>query len=588
MMDKGQKKLEKILKKCIKTHSVKEYLYNCKEKYSVDAFMRDYSKYNHITLQNDNIAYLPFSKKAGITSSDLLYLLMHGKTTYENESIYFMRLSEKDKEKYFIYIINQDDFEKRYLYCDYKITEKILDEAIFLGKAKALISKYRITDNKVREKLIEHCKKNGLNPFNSFKPIEYKLKTDDLYAYLKLVLDQKDYGIFNMKTFLRNRELCIENHVPFSHTEYGNSIDKICALRLSPSISSDIDLSKIRNLIFNYNELVIGTYIWSFKDFEVDNERFLSACKVSYYFKDDFASLSELELSKLSKDQIKMILKCGKANDKPYMHYNNNNINHLEKIDNLKSILTNEIVDEVINELVDEIKDISKKFPIKPIREYREDAINNINDKLNRIIMVLEYTDYNKHLKKIIDLLIYLNGIDTGYYSNDPGCIDFINPLDVITKYRIKDKNINDRIINYILGEGNEANEIMIKKYEEDICKIKYLDDNNILKIAPYFINNSNKYVYDFMNMVNEITDIRIIKDIVLQSNDLHIATHYMYLAHDKELIRKYHYHDDSFAYYYADVLLNEKPLGDNYLRIKEEVKNWDKSNPVYVKKGGK
>ena len=508
---------KKALKKAVKALDIDKYIELCDEDNKIEAFLKDYAKYYHVKYQDFQIHQLINFPNSKLTIEMYYKLLTNSKLNNEKEVLYYKLLDDEYKTKYFIHIFESSEYLDKDLSIHNNfvlINDEILDYAIINNKLWSLVANYSIGIN-MRKKLIRYIENNDL--YNQilaiFASIRYKLNSYELEDYLQMILQMDKYH--------HDNEMVNNDNETNYYFEKDHFINTLANKRGNP-----IYYDSLRKVILNgSNGDIICSYMINFKDFNIPLKDFERACESSQKLFRNFSELTDIEISKLSDEQVKILLLKGRAS-----FYNEEELLHDIKIPEYNSRFP-KIVKEVIDELLIDVHPSVTYEDVKNCnyKAYKEEYMKKVFININRIITLIKYLDNNDkdyYIDKLVDVLIEQEKYD---YKLD--CMDEIynkiNPVILATKYKITNKITNDKIVNYMLGEGNEIDLKRLKKYDKYIEDIKYLDDENILKIAPFYINSNNSFVYRFMYFVNNITNIDILENIVLATNNTEIINCY-------------------------------------------------------------
>ena len=510
-----ERQVNKELKLVVKSLDIDKYISMCKSNNKVDAFIKDYAKYNRIDYQESQLPYVVKMPKSLITS-EMLYKLLINSTDIpkDRESTYYWLLDDKHKVSYFKYILLFDDFKYRDLStASYhaSINEEIFEEAEKLNKVFDLFIIYKL-NNYTRYLFIKYIEKKHSRYFEfveSLGVLKYKLNTVEICDFLKMML---------------NKRICDDT------SDY--VLKKKAIKYLAKIASPHIDLNKVRITV---QSLPTGIdlytlYVLIFKDFGITNSRFMDVCINTQKLAFNFSFLTLDDFKKFNKEQLKMILEYGRVGDLN---------NHLLNIDDYKSVIDKDLAKEVIDSILIDINPDTIKYDLRHSHNagLNKDYLKDILIKQDRVATLIKYLDDNikdEYIDKLVDCLIKQE--DYGYDLEEMGYnymgynYSYSDPVILATMYEIKNKQTNDKIVNYILGNGNEADPERIKKYEYYVSNIKYLDDENILKLAPYYVIPTNYFVIDFLRNVKNITNIEILKNLVIKTNDEEIFKYFIML----------------------------------------------------------
>ena len=72
------------------------------------------------------------------------------------------------------------------------------------------------------------------------------------------------------------------------------------------------------------------------------------------------------------------------------------------------------------------------------------------------------------------------------------------------------------------------------------MSQIKYIDDENLLTLTKKALVSENPYKVEYLKNISKISNIVLLKDIILKTNDKELITAYVYLANDISLLYKH------------------------------------------------
>ena len=510
MFNKQERKIKKQRKEAFKKviYHADSSGYNEDDK--VDAFRKDFEEFSHIDSSNDKLPYIIKYPTSQITDEMLFNLMITSRhIDKEKEAWYFSFLDDDYKLIYFTEILKKDDFKDRDLSGEtYVLIDlSILHAAIKYGKVFDLFRIYYLGNN-VRNEFIKYVIDNNeyYNFIENLESINYLLNTDDIKDYLKMIIDIKKTDVEN--NYMVHKGIkAVANHS-----------------------MKQVDYEKIRQVILDINDPEIALYyIIYFKDFDIPNFLLLKACEASMSSSLDFSLLTIDDFKRLNDEQVKIILEYGNIG---------NIYNRLMYLGKYKKVLKPEVVKDLIDILLDRVNPsfTYENVKLNEDKSFCERYMLAIFEKEETILTLIHYLHddiKNEYIDKFVDFLTKQEQLPYNLPCMK-NIYNSINPIKVGAVYKITDKKINDKIINYLLGEGNEVDIEKVNRYKRTICDIKHLDDENILKIAPYYVNSNNIFVHSFMNFVSNITNIHIIENVVLNTNDVEIINRFKSLCESK------------------------------------------------------
>ena len=535
------KEQEKEIRKLAKKQDIKTYVSkygNSKE--SIEEFIHYvYTNLLYFKFIQFNI---DFSKEARnvfslISNETAVDFLMYGNFDASFSSDVFISKDYNFREKYVVSLIDNNIDFKDALNLEarsyFKLNYDVVNLAIQNDNLLNLLESFDLDNSDT--KTVEYVKEYGL----------IKYKGMDLIRFLNSVdFDLKNDEVIKIskKAIYDNKPNMISSGLIY---DFFNAISKFV-------IFKNYDLSIIRDIIIpTKDEKLIGAYIIYYGDLNVSKDDFMMACKYSWKAdKNIIEKFFELSPLVFNKDYLRLYYEYGCFENQDYDEEIDNEYNSFMTIEfgDIKIIL--EVVNNMINTLNNIVLDSCYK---KRIKKLSYGKLNDIKTYLNRIkyfIDILinvnllsnkENEMFDNVISNFVDLSI--NMMKNKYFDS------FLDPIDILKNYEINNKSVNDRIIDYLLGDSNEVDLNRIYNYKDSICDIKYLDDKNILKIAPYYITDDNYYYKKFIKMVDRISNASILYDVVDKTNNIDIIYDYMLICKDKKSVREKYFRDKDHSF---------------------------------------
>ena len=134
---------------------------------------------------------------------------------------------------------------------------------------------------------------------------------------------------------------------------------------------------------------------------------------------------------------------------------------------------------------------------------------------------------------------------------------DILIPIDLFSSLNARDKKTLDLLTEWLIN--SKDNSYMFKLVDSDI---EYIDDENIIRITKDIVNNIYNHrklhvgLISYFEFIDKISDIKVIKDFILKTDDKYVIACYIYVSHDDELLYKYFDKFLSFKWY----IMNNNP----------------------------
>ena len=526
---KIRKKHNKEIRKLAKARDIKTYVSKYgNDRKSIEVFIHDvYIYQNHVIYTKLDI---DFKKEfirvfKSLSYKDQIEFLIYGNFGIEKNSELFINNRDEFKENYLARLIVEGiDFKEALndkARAHFYLTDQIITLAIKNARLLDLLESFTISNDDVksidyvRDYCFSHAKGGALIRFlNSYN---FKLSNDELIEITKKSIS--------------------------SMIENGLIHDFFAALS-KYAMDDYYDFSEIRNIVLSLNnDSITGAYILCFGDLNVSKEDFIKACKYSWE--------ADKEIVQVFYDAL-FDLKNGVNEEFLELFYMYGCCENDEAIEEDPSVYIGPgpyiIMLSTANEMIDNLNNVVLDSNYKDrIKNISEGKLNDIELYIERIFSIIMSCDvehlnaekkekYSRIISKFVDLSLNM--------QKNPYFDTFLDPIDIACNIKIKSKKVNDKIIDYLLGEGNEVDLKRLNYYKKFICDIKYLDDENILKIAPYYITDENYYYVDFIKMVDRISNASILYDIINKTNNIGIMSNYAFTCKDKKTLSSKYYSD--------------------------------------------
>ncbi len=434
-----------------------------------------------------------------LSPSELIYIISH---TDDNDLAYkcFKRLNGYDEKTGIIYLFQggktqANVFEYIYKRSDIDYYIDANDLLIALKYGNGIISKIVNTIkpdfSRIHEFIdlvINHYKDDYMWLYEALKSFDFKIddlsikKLNDIF----LKLPTKEPFNYSYNEFI-NPYYRKEDYLKFDY------------LKLLPKLRRGEYINYLNEQIYNTKDkYVIGLYLLLFPN-SISILNHIDC--ISEYIKGSGASLSDDFIANAS--PIILLLNCY-LGDNTLMNISTYHVNIESIINKVDKDVLSRYFSYIIKEFIKRENDDDYKYV---------SAISFV-DRLEAIYRKVNGNVSEEEVDKYINLLIDKEKKDN---TN--------NWLDVIKYIKITNKKTNDKLINFIIGEGNEANYGRINKYKAALANIKYLDDENIIKIFNHLVNTN--VAIRFMNNISSFTNVYILDDIICKSNNEKLLKEY-------------------------------------------------------------
>ena len=569
----SEKKMDKKMKKAILNCDLKTFEELFDDIYSsnddakmVYVFITKYAKYHSAGLDpfygNDDL----FKK---MPQSLLYELILNHKTQCFTRCI-FKALNEDNKVKYLNTIISFNDFKGRIYDLDYNtinkyITKEYIDKLIEYDKDKyytnrllSLLKYYYPEDEELKKYILdylikEHGKKIIINIIRDYQEIKggkaiINLVKDSIISPRPNYDKELDNDYYNSNYYYKD----ISDKNIF-HNDNVNYIVSYNIIKEYVSRYKEIK-TLIHGLDFvldtNDNNLFTYYYLLNYKNLPIPDKYKLSVIckKCNYNNKKEFKEFLDYYISyyKGTIVDIKPILK----HRYDLCDIDGFEFNDLFKIGDIDDILL--VIKDNISKLKEAIASplyLSQKTSVKQSNKAARLQII-FKNTIKMADAIKDRVDVHDYIDELYDILkasnyFYNNNLNVLYMAENTVCLS--------------DRICND-IVSFILGDGNEANTNRIIYLKDKIKNIRSLDEESLIKLTSELLKTKDyDLILSFLENTAWHSNIQVLEDMIVNTNDLNIIAEYIYLTKDRDLLKKKFVDKDKYLNYCVDNNIRKK-----------------------------